>query len=273
MPEAQIVHSQLPTVAIVGRPNVGKSTLFNRIVGRRKAVVLDTPGVTRDRNFEVAEWEGRRFNLVDTGGYETEPRDITFDQMRRQSLMAIQEADVVLFLTDVRETDNPVDQDVVNILRRSQKPVIIAANKCDNTRLIQEAYSFYNFGIEDLLTISAANGTYVAELLDRIVELLPERSESERPFDMGVRIAVVGRPNVGKSTLINSLLGYERVVATPLPAPPATPSTPPSASRTASIHSSTRRACAGAARSSAASRSSAPCRPRPASGVATWSCC
>ena len=218
MSNLELLDDRLPMVAIVGRPNVGKSTLFNRIVGRRKAVVLDTPGVTRDRNFEPAEWEGRDFTLVDTGGYETEPRDATFEQMRDQSLMAVEQADVVVFLTDVREPDNPVDQDVAAVLRRSRKPVLLAVNKSDNNRLIQESYAFCALGFEDQFAVGALNGGGVAELLDRIVELLPPAQEEPGAAEaLGTRIAVIGRPNVGKSSLVNALLGRERVIVNPLP--------------------------------------------------------
>ncbi|HNY27500.1 MAG TPA: ribosome biogenesis GTPase Der [Candidatus Sumerlaeota bacterium] len=212
MPTLEILDSTLPMVAIVGRPNVGKSTLFNRIIGRRKAVVLDTPGITRDRNFEHAEWNGRAFTLVDTGGYESEPRDITFQQMRQQSLMAVQEADVVVFLTDVQDSENPVDLDVVDILRRSNKPVILAVNKCDSPRVANESYGFSAFGFEHQYPISALSGTGVGDLLDGIVELLPEQTEDFNPSAHGVRIAVIGRPNVGKSLLVNSMLQRERVI-------------------------------------------------------------
>lgn len=217
MPEIEILSHRLPIVAIVGRPNVGKSTLFNRVVGRRKAVVLDTPGVTRDRNFEAAEWNGRPFTLVDTGGYETEPRDATFEQMRRHSLMAVEEADLVIFLTDVREIQNPIDLDVARILRRSGKPLIVAVNKCDNSALCHEASAFYGFGFEHLYAITALTGTGVADMLDCIVELLPTHEEGEQAPPQGIRIAVIGRPNVGKSSLVNALLKRERVIVNEMP--------------------------------------------------------
>jgi GTP-binding protein len=217
MPEIEILSHRLPMVAIVGRPNVGKSTLFNRVVGRRKAVVLDTPGVTRDRNFESTEWNGRPFTLVDTGGYETEPRDATFEQMRRHSLIAVEEADLVIFLTDVRETQNPIDLDVARILRRAGKPLIVAVNKCDNAALCHEASAFYTFGFDHLFAITALTGTGVADMLDCIVDLLPTREEGEQAPHQGIRIAVIGRPNVGKSSLVNALLKRERVIVNEMP--------------------------------------------------------
>jgi small GTP-binding protein len=211
MPAIEILHDRLPTVAIVGRPNVGKSTLFNRMVGRRKAVVLDEPGMTRDRNFEVTEWRDRNFALVDTGGYETDAGSDIVRQMRVQSLIAMREADVIVFLTNVRDQIHPDDEDVANLLRRTRKPVLIAVNKCDNPRYCQEAMTFYALGFEDLFTISALNGDGTGDLLDRIVEVLPPTEEDARP-EKGIRIAVIGKPNAGKSSLINAILGEDRVI-------------------------------------------------------------
>jgi GTPase len=180
--------------------------------------VIDSPGITRDRNFELAEWNGRKFSLVDTGGYETVPRDATFEQMRLQSLTAVEEADVVILLTDVHEDGHPVDEDVADILRRSSKPVILAVNKCDNQKIEQEAMAFYSLGFEDLFAISCMNGSGVADMLDRVVDLMPEKKElPERGQRYGVRIAVMGRPNVGKSSLVNTILRRERVVVNSLP--------------------------------------------------------
>ncbi len=205
-------------VAVVGRPNVGKSTFFNRVIGRRKAVVLDTPGVTRDRNIENTEWNGRSFAIVDTGGYETEPRDITFALMREQCLLAIEQAHVVVFVVDLREPDNPIDHDVMELLRRSGKPLVFVVNKCDNRRMDDEALGFYKLGPDQVFPISALNGLGVADVLDRVVEMLPEETEeSTHAKGKGIRIAVIGRPNVGKSSLINAILGEERVIASELP--------------------------------------------------------
>ncbi|MBN1866917.1 ribosome biogenesis GTPase Der [Candidatus Sumerlaeota bacterium] len=220
MPQVEILGHRLPIVAIVGRPNVGKSTMFNRIVGRRKAVVLDTPGLTRDRNFETAEWNGRAFMLVDTGGYETDPRDNIYAQMRRQSLLAMEEADVVVFLTDVTEPDNPVDRDVADLLRRASKPTVLAVNKCDTNRRHQESYAFYSLGFDPLYALSALNGSGMGDLMDRIVELLPEEEPAPETSQEGpkpIRIAIVGRPNVGKSSIVNALLERERVIVDDTP--------------------------------------------------------
>ena len=214
MPRPEILHDRLPMVAIIGRTNVGKSTLFNRLAGRRKAVVLDTPGVTRDRNFETSDWRGRAFTMIDTGGYETEPRDAVFEQMREQSLMAIEQSDAIVFMTDVTEPDNPVDRDVAQLLRRWRKPTILAVNKCDNPKRAQEALSFYAFGFDDLFPISSINGASVADMLDRLIEMLPppEEDTDDTRLARGIQIAVIGRQNVGKSTLVNALLGRERVI-------------------------------------------------------------
>ncbi|NQU41744.1 ribosome biogenesis GTPase Der [bacterium] len=218
-PQLEILHSHLPTVAIVGRPNVGKSTLFNRIVGRRKAVVLDTAGMTRDRNFEIAEWGGREFRLVDTGGYETNPRDSIYEQMRVQSLIAMHEAAVVIFLVDLEEPNNPVDRDVADLLRRATKPALLAVNKCDAPHRIPDSYAFYEMGHDEVFPISALNGSGVGDLLDRVLEHLPagEKARGNRRDEGGIRIAVIGRPNVGKSSLVNALLGRERVIVSDIP--------------------------------------------------------
>jgi small GTP-binding protein len=212
MAAIEILHDRIPTVAIVGRPNVGKSTLFNRMVGRRKAVVLDEPGMTRDRNLEMTDWRGRSFAIVDTGGYETDAGNDIVKQMRAQSMIAMREADVIIFLTNVRDQIHPDDEDVANLLRRTRKPVMVAVNKCDNPRFCQEAMTFYALGFEDLFTISALNGDGTGDLLDRVVEVLPPvENEAERP-EKGIRIAVIGKPNAGKSSLINAILGEERVI-------------------------------------------------------------
>lgn len=208
----------MPIVALVGRPNVGKSTLFNRLTGTRKAVVHDTPGLTRDRNYEVADWEGREFLLVDTGGYEIETKEEIYRQMREQTMLAVEEADVVVFLADLFEPNNRIDDEVMIRLRKSGKPVIVAVNKCDSLerRRLAEA-EFARFGTANVIGVSALHGNGTDVLLDKVLELIPVPEESDEEVDQGIRISVVGRPNVGKSTLVNKILGYERSIANPLP--------------------------------------------------------
>ena len=203
-----------PVVAIVGRPNVGKSTLFNRIAGAKKAVVLDTPGVTRDRNYTECEFCGRDFMLIDTGGYDPEESDSIAVQMCEQVQLAIDEADVLVMLADGRQPDHPVDQDMAQMLRRTDKPLLLAVNKCDNMKQETDAFQFGALGLGDAFPISALHGAGVAELLEGVLENLPERQpgEASSPLD-ALRIAVIGRQNVGKSTLVNRLLGEERVIA------------------------------------------------------------
>ena len=204
----------LPVVAIVGRPNVGKSTLFNRILGQRKAIVEDFPGVTRDRNYaEVTRFE-RPFLLVDTGGFEPVSEDRLLTQMREQSQLAIDEADIIFFLMDVKEGLTPADMEVAKMLRRIEKPVFYLVNKVDGDKQEAATGDFYSLGIEKFYTLSAEHGRGVGELIDNLEELLPPAPDpSERETE--VRMAVIGRPNVGKSSLVNRLLGFERVVANP----------------------------------------------------------
>lgn len=202
-------------VAIVGRPNVGKSTLFNRIVGERRAIVDDMPGVTRDRNYAVVDRFDKPFILVDTGGFEPEATDRMLQQMREQSLLAIEEADLILFLMDAKQGLTPADIEVANMLRRVDKPVLYLVNKVDGEKAENEAAEFYALGVERMHTISAAHNRGVRDLLDQIQALLPDGSRVVE--DEVTSIAVVGRPNVGKSSLVNRLLGFERVVANPTP--------------------------------------------------------
>lgn len=217
----EILHERFPVIAIVGRPNVGKSALFNRIVGRRKAVVLEVPGLTRDRNFETAEWGGRQFVVVDTGGYEVEGVETGAGplktEMREQAMLAIEEADAVILLTDAREGVTPLDEEVLAILRRSKKPMLLAANKCDNPGQENLASDFYRLGVEEVFAVSALHGTGVADLLDAVLERLPAAPVASDGAETGIRIAVVGRQNVGKSTLVNALLGQQRVITADLP--------------------------------------------------------
>ena len=212
-------HRGLPIVAIVGRPNVGKSTLFNRMIGYRKAAVHDTPGLTRDRNYHRASWGGRDFLLVDTGGFELETGETIYRLMREQTLMAIEEADVIVFMTDASELMNPTDDELMGLLRQSRKPVVVAANKSDNDALRHAALAeFARFGAPEVFPISAAHGIGTGDLLDEVVARLPRpREPLEQDPDTGIRIAVVGRQNVGKSTLVNRILGYERVIACDVP--------------------------------------------------------
>jgi GTP-binding protein len=203
-----------PIIAIVGRPNVGKSTLFNRLVGRRKAMVDDMPGVTRDRNYAEVKRFDVPFILVDTGGFEPETSDRMLQQMREQSRFAMDEADVVLFVMNARDGLTPADHDVVQMLRRIKKPVFFIINKVDGDSQEAAAGDFYALGIDHIYTISAEHNRGVGDLMDDVVAILPKEAGSADDEEV-TRIAVVGRPNVGKSTLVNRLLGYERVVANP----------------------------------------------------------
>jgi GTPase len=203
-----------PIIAIVGRPNVGKSTLFNRLVGRRKAMVDDMPGVTRDRNYAEVNRFDVPFILVDTGGFEPETSDRMLQQMREQSRFAMDEADLILFVMDARDGLTPADTEVVQMLRRINKPVFYIINKVDGDR--QEALSgdFYSLGIDQIHMVSAEHNRGIGDLMDEVLAAIPREAAEEADEEI-TRIAVVGRPNVGKSTLVNRLLGYERVVANP----------------------------------------------------------
>lgn len=202
---------KLPVVAVVGRPNVGKSTLFNRVIGRRVAIVDDQPGVTRDRNFAPADWAGRHFYIVDTGGV-IEESDRPMDKaVREQAEAAIAEADVLVLVTDGKEGLHPLDQKVAEMLRSSGKPVVLAVNKMDNLPRDPAHHEFWELGLGEPHAVSAGSGKGSGDLLDRIVELMPE-TEGEPDDPTLVRVAVVGKPNVGKSSLVNRLFGEERVV-------------------------------------------------------------
>lgn len=203
-------------VAIIGRPNVGKSTLFNRIIGKRLAIVEDMPGVTRDRNYAHTSYRGRDFILIDTGGLEPETRDPILLQMRTQAGVAIDEADIIIFMMDGREGLTSSDIEIADVLRKVSTPVFYAINKVDSKKVEANISDFYRLGIEKLYAISAEHGRCVDELLDDIYLLLPEEVETENACEYP-RIAVVGRPNAGKSTLINRLLGKERLVTSPVP--------------------------------------------------------
>jgi GTP-binding protein len=205
-----------PIVAIVGRPNVGKSTLFNRLVGRRKAMVDDMPGVTRDRNYGNVNRYEVPFILVDTGGFEPETSDRLLQQMREQSQLAMAEADLILFVMDGREGLTPADTEVAEMLRRADKPVFYLVNKVEGDRQELGIGDFYQLGVDNLFPISAEHNRGIGDLMDAVVAALPERGIAVADEDV-TKIAVVGRPNVGKSSLVNRLLGFERVVANPTP--------------------------------------------------------
>ncbi|MFO7151624.1 MAG: ribosome biogenesis GTPase Der [Bacillota bacterium] len=204
------------TVAIVGRPNVGKSTLFNRLVGKRISIVDDKPGVTRDRIYSNVEWNGKRFTLVDTGGIEPRGTDLITSQVRRQVEFAIENANLIVFLLDSKDGLLPADMEIADILRKSRKPVITAVNKVENYAAKDELYEFYQLGFGDPLFISALHGSNVGDLLDRIVEFMGD-DEGPEYDESVIKVAVVGRPNVGKSSLVNALLGEERVIVSDIP--------------------------------------------------------
>jgi len=206
----------VPIVAIVGRPNVGKSTLFNRLVGGRRAIVDDMPGVTRDRLYGECEWRGRQLVLVDTGGFEPDPTGIMV-QVRAQAEHAVAEADVIVFLVDAREGLTPADVEVAALLRRAAaRPILLAVNKVDSTQQESLAAEFHRLGFDPLFPISSEQGQGIGELLDAVVARLPEAKAAEEPSG-AITVAIVGRPNVGKSSLLNAILGAERVVVSPEP--------------------------------------------------------
>lgn len=201
-----------PVVAVVGRPNVGKSTLFNVLAGQRISIVKDTPGVTRDRIYADASWLDKDFTLIDTGGIEPESKDIILSQMREQAQIAIETADVILFLTDVRQGLVEADEKVADLLRRSKKPVVLVVNKVDNfEKFMPDVYEFYNLGIGDPVPISAASMLGIGDMLDEVVKHFKTNAGSDEEDDRP-RIALIGKPNVGKSSLVNRLLGENRVI-------------------------------------------------------------
>ncbi len=201
-----------PVVAVVGRPNVGKSTLFNKLIGQRLSIVEDTPGVTRDRIFADCEWCGRTFMLADTGGIEPKTDDVILSQMRRQAELAMEQADVIVLVTDLRTGVTADDQAVATMLKKSGKPVVLCVNKCDSPGTPPvEFYEFYNLGLGDPIAVSSVHGMGTGDLLDAVLEYLPDVDEEESDSDV-IQVAVIGRPNAGKSSLVNCIAGEERSI-------------------------------------------------------------
>ncbi len=202
----------LPVAAIVGRPNVGKSTLFNKLIGQKLSIVDDTPGVTRDRIYSKCEWCGKQFMLVDTGGIEPKTDDIILNQMKRQAEVAITSADVIIFITDVRTGVTANDYDVAAMLMKSGKPVVLCVNKCDSIGdPPPEIYEFYNLGIGDPIAVSSVHGHGTGELLDEVIKYFPDTDDGEDDSDT-IKVAVIGKPNAGKSSIINRICGEERLI-------------------------------------------------------------
>jgi GTP-binding protein len=206
----------MPLVAVVGRPNVGKSTLVNRIVGRKEAIVEETPGVTRDRKYLAADWAGRKFILIDTGGLDFVGEADLIKKVRQQAVFAIGEADVIVFLVDGVTGPLPSDEEVADVLRRSQKPTILLVNKLDDPDRILERAAFYKLGLGEPLEISALHGIGVGDFLDELVKLFPEKKELKEE-EKALTIAIIGRPNVGKSSILNRILGEERAIVSEVP--------------------------------------------------------
>ena len=201
-----------PTVAIIGKPNVGKSTFFNYIVGKRISIVEDTPGVTRDRIYAETNWRGRDFTVIDTAGIEPQSEDIIISQMREQAQIAIEIADVIVFLTDVKQGITAADQEIAVMLKKSKKPIVLVCNKADNmSKDKNDIYEFYNLGIGEPYPVSAANALGIGDVLDAIYEKFPEKDENEENDDR-IKVAVIGKPNVGKSSLVNKIIGENRAI-------------------------------------------------------------
>nr|HPQ60557.1 ribosome biogenesis GTPase Der [Syntrophales bacterium] len=213
--------STKPVVAILGRPNVGKSTLFNRLAARKKAIVLDEPGVTRDRNYADCRWKNREFVVIDTGGFEPVSRDALLVQMREQAALAMEEADVIVFLMDGREGLTPSDMEIAGLLRKVEKPVFFAVNKMDTGKQDPLLYDFYRLGEDRFYPLSAEHGLGIAALMDDVTAALAAAAEGDEETleerEDRVRIAVIGKPNVGKSSLVNKILGFERTIVSDAP--------------------------------------------------------
>jgi len=206
-----------PIVAIVGRPNVGKSTLFNQLAGSNISIVKDTPGVTRDRIYAETEWLDREFTLIDTGGIEPDSGDVILSQMREQAQIAIETADVIIFMTDVRQGVTDADDKVADMLRRSRKPIVLCVNKVDSFQKQQaDVYEFYNLGLGDPIPVSAASKLGLGDLLDEVVQYIGKTEEQEED-DLRPKVAVIGKPNAGKSSIVNALSGQQRVIVSDIP--------------------------------------------------------
>ncbi|GIP37488.1 GTPase Der [Paenibacillus sp. J31TS4] len=200
-----------PVIAIVGRPNVGKSTIFNRLIGDRLAIVEDKPGITRDRLYGTGEWLNRTYSVIDTGGIEIDGEDVILRSVRVQAELAIEEADVIIFMVDAKAGITPADEEIASILFKSGKPIVLAVNKVDNLKRQEDLYEFYSLGIGEPIAVSGAHGIGIGDMLEAAAEHFPEEGEDEYGEDV-IKVALIGRPNVGKSSLVNAILGEERVI-------------------------------------------------------------